>query len=204
MPNFSLGYTLAELLVTLVILGTIATFTIPKVLTAQATIRSNAMAKEAISIISGAYEAYQFSQGYSGTLPDLLKSSDLKAYINFAYEQPSNSIDYYPSATNLPCGTASSVCLKLHNGGVLYYHPLDAFCPGAINTAVKYVFDPDGSYSNSTADGPSKAVVFWLYRNGKIRTWATAEAATCYYNWQTETTATTNPLMRDPSWFHWQ
>lgn len=43
------GFTLAELLIALAILGVIATFTIPKILTTQQNSKYNAMAKEVAS-----------------------------------------------------------------------------------------------------------------------------------------------------------
>ncbi|MBL8031855.1 MAG: prepilin-type N-terminal cleavage/methylation domain-containing protein [Candidatus Doudnabacteria bacterium] len=45
------GFTLAELLIALVILGVIATFTIPKVLYANQNTKYNAIAKEAMGTI---------------------------------------------------------------------------------------------------------------------------------------------------------
>lgn len=50
------GFTLAELLIALSILGVIATFTIPKVLQSQQNGKYNTMAKEAIATISQAYQ----------------------------------------------------------------------------------------------------------------------------------------------------
>ncbi|MEB3286218.1 MAG: type II secretion system protein [Vampirovibrionales bacterium] len=53
------GFTLAELLIALVILGVIATFTIPKILTAQANAQRESVLKETIAMMSNlVYEGY--------------------------------------------------------------------------------------------------------------------------------------------------
>lgn len=54
-----LGFTLAELLISLAILGVIATFTIPKIIKAQQDAKFNAIAKEAATMVTGAYQQYQ-------------------------------------------------------------------------------------------------------------------------------------------------
>jgi prepilin-type N-terminal cleavage/methylation domain-containing protein len=53
----SLGFTLAELLIALAILGEIATFTIPKILSSQQNGTNKAKAKEAFSMVSSAYNS---------------------------------------------------------------------------------------------------------------------------------------------------
>lgn len=52
------AFTLAELLIALAILGVIATFTIPKILATQQTQQYNAIAKDDIHMIVGAYQQY--------------------------------------------------------------------------------------------------------------------------------------------------
>ena len=72
----NLGFTLAELLIALVILGVIATFTIPKVLSSQQSNQWKSQAKEVASMISGAYSVYQSenSASASTTTADLSPS----------------------------------------------------------------------------------------------------------------------------------
>ena len=53
------GFTLAELLIALAILGVIATFTIPKVLNSSSSSENSAIFKEAAGMVSGAMQAYQ-------------------------------------------------------------------------------------------------------------------------------------------------
>ena len=63
--NTSTGFTLAELLIALAILGVIATFTIPKILTSQANSQRNAIAKEVMSMISGAHQQLKSNNALS-------------------------------------------------------------------------------------------------------------------------------------------
>jgi prepilin-type N-terminal cleavage/methylation domain-containing protein len=51
-----LAFTLAELLISLLILGVIATFTIPKILSASQNNQKNAIFKESISTLAGALD----------------------------------------------------------------------------------------------------------------------------------------------------
>lgn len=67
------GFTLAELLITLGILGVVATFTIPKVLSSQANSRRIAVFKETISAFSDAY--------YMGWMQGQVSESNVATYL---------------------------------------------------------------------------------------------------------------------------
>ena len=56
------GFTLAELLIALAILGVIATFTIPKILDSGTDSKRNAIAKEIAATVSGAYQNYKITK----------------------------------------------------------------------------------------------------------------------------------------------
>lgn len=73
------GFTLAELLIALTILGIIAVFTIPKVLVAQQDAKYKAMGKEFAGMVSGAYQAYKLSNGYNATM----QVKDMTPYLNY-------------------------------------------------------------------------------------------------------------------------
>jgi prepilin-type N-terminal cleavage/methylation domain-containing protein len=189
-----LGFTLAELLIALAILGELATFTIPKILTAQQSTASRAKAKEAAGMIAAAYQLYQLNNTVTSSTTPLA----IVQYMNYVRLETNSQIDFMPGTASLNCDSGSP-CVVLHNGGWLYVQNWVSF--GGTNTtnAVEFVFDPDGIASGTTADGPSKSVQFVLYYNGALTTRAQVRPNTCDSYSCPFTAAPTI----DPSWFSW-
>lgn len=156
------GFTLAELLIALAILGVIAAFTIPKVLQSQQGQAYKAAAKEAASIISGAYQAYKLNNTASASTSFV----DMTGFINHVTVDTAGSIDSKQTDTSIACNTAGDGCLRLHNGGALYYND-NNFAGTATTNALELFFDPDGVYGGTT-DGPGKSVNFFLYFDGRL------------------------------------
>jgi prepilin-type N-terminal cleavage/methylation domain-containing protein len=188
------GFTLAELLICLTILGVIATFTIPKVLAAQQGTSWRATAKEAAAALSEAYTIYRLATPPTANT----STSDIAPYLNYVRLATSGTIDHVTGQTSLDCATAVPGCLRLHNGGTLF--------PGGSrfgNTNptnyIHFHFDPDGRYSNSTT-GPGKAISILLYYNGRVATAAERKTSDetyiggTGYNWGPDTPA---------DWFSW-
>src|SRR5262249_45092855 len=103
------GFTLAELLIALAILGVIATFTIPKVIQSQTNSRYNAEAKEAAGFVSDAYRSYQLSNGVSGSFGIF----NLTPYLNYVRIDSTTTIDDIQGNTTLTCGALFLNCLQL-------------------------------------------------------------------------------------------
>jgi prepilin-type N-terminal cleavage/methylation domain-containing protein len=188
------GFTLAELLICLMILGVVATFTIPKVLMAQQGTTWKAEAKEAAAALSEAYTIYRLRTPPTANT----STSDIAPYLNYVKLTTSGNVDHVTGQTSLDCSLAVPGCLQLHNGGVLF--------PGGSrfgNTNptnyIHFHFDPDGRYSNSTS-GPGKAVSILLYYNGRVATAAERKTSDetyiggTGYNWGPDTPA---------DWFSW-
>jgi prepilin-type N-terminal cleavage/methylation domain-containing protein len=194
------GFTLAELLIALLILGEIATFTIPKLLNSQRLSANRAKALEVVSMVSAAYQQYRFTN----TVTTNTNIGSLTPYMNYVSLDSSTQIDYHPGLAAITCGAGNFRCLKLHSGAMLGYAATDRFCSVSNRTGAVYFYvDPDGVYGGGgTADGPSKSVVFWLYPDGLIRTYGTLESGTvngeggCGFDWVANTAF-------DPSWFYW-
>ena len=152
----SKGFTLAELLIALAILGVIATFTIPKVLQATGSGQNTAIFKEAAGMVSGAMSTYQLNNSVTGAAG----TADLTEFMNYV------KIETAANLTNgVDCGGgAPIVCLTLHNGGILAYHDTNTF--GNTNTTnyINFQLDPDGT--SATAD----AVELVLFANGRLST----------------------------------
>lgn len=192
------GFTLAELLVCLVILAEIATFTIPKLLVSQQNSKSNAIAKEAAGTLSTALMQYKVAN----TLSMSTSTADLTPYLNYVAKDSTSIIDSETGGTSLDCSTAGTACYRLHNGAMLWNGSsnVDFGGTGALN-AIYFLIDPDGKYSGSTT-GPSKSLKIYIYTTGRIATWASITSNTVTHEWGSW--YTTNPdATRDPSWFSW-
>lgn len=83
------GFTLAELLIALAILGVIATFTIPKILGTQQDGRNNAIAKEIAGTMATALESLRLS----GELDQNTNIAHLTPYLNYAKIITSGTVD---------------------------------------------------------------------------------------------------------------
>ena len=186
------GFTLSELLIALVILGVIATFTIPKVFIAQQNQRFNAIGKEVAGMVSGAYMAYK-QTNVAGTATGM---QDLTPYMNYVSVNTNLILDDNQTQTFCQCTTAIP-CLVLHNGGVFRYQPGFSFNNTASTNALNFEIDPDGVYSNTT-NGPGKMLDFFIYFNGRIATYGTIAPNTC------SSGGCASPIpARDPPWFSW-
>ena len=192
------GFTLAELLIALGILGVVATFTIPKVLNAQQDSQWNSIAKETAGTLSGAYAAYR-RQNVDVTGMTL---EDLAPYLNYVKRETILSVDSYQEdpIISFDCSDAAKYCYKLHNGAILYTNGFSSYFRGmASNDAIVFFLDPDGRVTDGTADGEGKAVTFWLYTNGRITTYAGITSGTDAGT----TTGYTPDASYDPPWFSW-
>jgi len=79
------------------IIGEIATFTIPKILSSQQNTRSNAAAKEAFSMVSAAHQQL-FA---TGALTTSTYATDLTQYFNYVSVATSGTIDDRPGLTTI-------------------------------------------------------------------------------------------------------
>ncbi|MDX2085001.1 MAG: type II secretion system protein [Candidatus Melainabacteria bacterium] len=155
------GFTLAELLIALAILGVIATFTIPKVLNGSQNQAKNAICKEVAATLAGAYQAYS-----QNTTPTASTSfANLLPYINYAKVDTSTTIDDDDvPATSTTC-SATRVCYRLHNGAIIspgVVGSLPSFGGTSSLHAIFLVVDPDGQY------GGDRSATIWIYFNGRV------------------------------------
>lgn len=92
--------------------------------------------------------------------------------MNFVSVQTSGLVDAQVGGSSYDCGGANQKCLRLHNGSTLFYNAgiihFDALNP---TDAIWFGFDPDNSYSGTTADNPGKSVILFVYVNGRVVNW---------------------------------
>ena len=195
--KFHAGFTLAELLICLVILGEIATFTIPKIVTSQQNNSYNAKAKEAIATIAAIYSSYTVKNGYSANLG----IGDLTPYMNYIAVDSVSVIDSYygDGGVTLNCNSDSGGCLKLHNGAYIKYWSAATFGGTATNNGIPIVLDPDGKVTDGTSTGSGKSIYLFLYYNGRVVDLGNLVPNT---SWSTNSNWQANPA-QVPPWFSW-
>lgn len=187
------GFTLAELLISLAILGVIAAFTIPKILVAQQNSQYTAQAKEAASMIGSAYEIYK----QRGNVPTTNTSAgDLTPYMNYVAADSSSTIDLFYNGTTRACNGGYD-CVRLHNGGMLLWASA-GFMGTASTNAIYFYYDPDGRVTDGTTNGPGKGLCLWLYYTGRVTSYSNLSAGTVYGGGTVGPNATA-----DPPWFQW-
>ncbi len=185
------GFTLAEVLIALAILGVIATFTLPKIIYTSQDEKYNAIAKEVGGIITTAYQQHQ----NSGLVTTATKSPDLIPYLNYVKYDTSSTLDDTFTVGTLTC-TSLEPCVRFHNGALLFFRRYSFSGTNTTNN-IWFALDPDGKVTDGTTNGPGKAVWFALYYNGSLKTFNSLAPNTVCSG------GTWNPSSIDPPWFHW-
>jgi len=188
------GFTLAELLIAVVILGIIATFTIPKVLVSKQKQDWIAGAKETAGTLSSAYQLYQQNH----TVTAATGPNDLMPYINYVKLETATLIDHSYGNLSIDCSSAGLNCYRLHNGAILNYNTANRFGTLDNNHFIYWEYDPDGKYSGTT-NGPGKCAVFELFYNGRLI--EAEETSTSYFTNYGAGDSTWPAVTSD--WFSW-
>ncbi len=158
------GFTLAELLIALAILGLIATFTIPNLLNTQQSGKFNAITKEAASMISQAHAQLQAQ----GKLTPNTPSSALTTSFNYVNVDTSGTLIDDISGNGSKTCNATTPCFRLHNGATLMNIAAETYTTNGSNM-LNFFVDPDGVYSGTT-NGSGKSVNLYLLYNGRLTT----------------------------------
>ena len=183
MKSFT-GFTLAELLIALLIIAEIATFTIPKVLSSTANGQNKSVAKETAGMISGAFSTYQLKN----TMSSSVKGSDLTQYMNYIKV---DTVTAYGATSGTALQQCSAVlpCLTLHTGGVLQYDTVMTFGGTTTTNAVYFNLDPDGN-------GSQGRITFVQFYGGRLSSGGIAGTAT-------PSGGTITREATDPNYFAW-
>jgi prepilin-type N-terminal cleavage/methylation domain-containing protein len=157
------GFTLAELVIAMGLLGVIATFTISKVLVTSQTQRFNAVAKEAVAMVSVAFQQYKMNNSISTST----SLDDLVPYFNYIRKPTSGNIDDVWTYGNVNCSWVA--CYQLASGAIVWWYTNSTATFSGVSSihAVRLHVDPDG-VANASSTGPGKSAQFLLYANGRI------------------------------------
>jgi len=173
------------------ILGEIATFSIPKIIYAQQNSQYNAIAKEGIGTVMGAYQKVQLAGNLSGSTT----IGDLTPYMNYISTSTSLVVDDIQTNGSFAC-SSTYPCIIFHNGSTLHYSGA-SFGGTSTTNANWFHIDPNGAYSGTT-NGPDKAVGLFLYYNGRI----TDEGNILTGTTNSSSSYTANST-KVPPWFSW-
>ncbi len=188
-----LGFTLAELLISLALVGVIATFIIPKIVSNSTQTSYKSMAKEVASMVASAFQQYQQQNTVSGSF----KIANLTPYMNYVVVYTGGSVDLAYTNGTIVCNGAAAGCLKMHNGSIFGYYPNETFTGTAANNAVWFWIDPDAA-PDGTTNGPAKSMWFMLTASGRITDIGSLAPGT------TSSSGTFGPTPnRVPPWFDW-
>lgn len=187
------GFTLAELLISLAILGVIATFTIPKILVSQQNSQYNAMSKEVIASIAEAYQQHKLA----GLLTTSTKPSDFSQYMNYLSLDTTTTIDDGIGAGAQTCNATTNKCIRLANGGLLYFADWASFSGSSNLSAAQFSFDPNGKLDPIGSPQKGNLWIF-VYYNGKVTIYGNLDPGTL----STDTVRNPDPS-RTPPWFSW-
>lgn len=193
------GFTLAELLIALAILGVIATFTIPKIISTQQNRQSNTAAKEVASVVSAAYDMYK--RDLAGPVSSGTTLEVLKPYINYIGQDTSALLQDHPGASNVVwnCAAGNMTCLKMASGGTLFWFNTQSFNGTANTNGLTFYFDPDSANVGSiTTTNPGVSICFILYYNGRVVDRNNALAGSSNSFWSFGPGSGFNP-----TWFSW-
>ncbi len=199
MRKRALGFTLAELLAALAILGVIATFTIPKVLNASQSSQNKSIAKEAATTMVAAYNAYVLNNSVTSST----KVADFTSYINYIRFDASGTtlVDNVYGGTGSDTCEASDPCIFLASGASIRYDLSETFSGTAANNCIWFTVDPNGRYDGNgatEAEGPN-SIAFAIIPSGRMMTYGELNPSPCT---SANGAIAANPS-RDPPWFGW-
>ena len=108
------------------------------------------------------------------------------------------SIDSQNGQGSWNCGFGGNlICLRLHNGGVIFYDSTETYGGTADTNAISFMVDPDGTYCGGDWCA-GKGVWFWVYANGRIVT-----SETLLPNTANSNGAHSQHWAEDSPWFSW-
>lgn len=191
------GFTLSELLISLAILGLIATFSIPKVLNAVGANSTRAIAKEFAGTLSESYDAYKANN--NGSTATTITGQLLINYINFVSAVTSGTA----TMTGITC-SGTSPCYTMANGSAFQVTLADDFGPYTAQVAdstgvIVFLLDPDGAGANTP-------VTFAIGYDGRLMdgsTLATATTPFTFYDQTNNNSVAGLTPAANPTWFAW-
>ena len=186
------GFSLTEVLIALGLMGVLAAFTIPKVLSSMNSNAYNAKAKEVVVMVQTAYSNYQEENVPTATT----FADNLTPFMNYVKRVTNTTIDAVPGSATINCANAWERCYLMKNGSTLRMLA-DGFGGTETTNALEFNIDPDSKVTGSQS---GQSVGFTLYYDGIVRVCNNRRTPTY--------TQFAGPYGSDPncqpSWFSWE
>ncbi|MCX5921513.1 MAG: prepilin-type N-terminal cleavage/methylation domain-containing protein [Candidatus Melainabacteria bacterium] len=167
--SFNTGFTLTELLVGLGILGLIAAFAVPKVLTASGAALANAKVHKAAQAVVNGYEKWTQENGKN----DTITLDQIMTMVQHNGRLTTGIMDDHPNSTDVFNCATNTTCYKMPDGAIIFFYTADGTFVGTSNNdAIHFLVDPDGrntGVSSLSTSETGASVGFALYYNGRIR-----------------------------------
>ncbi len=195
------GFSLVELLIALGILGVLATFIIPGILTPQ--VDYTARAKSVALMVNTAYEQYKAANG--GIIPRTTRMTDLMPYMQYTTQEATAYVDGYrndPYTSGYACSASGNVvCLRMANGGILFFNRNYYMGGTTAANVVWYMYDQDGKYTSGTSKlNPSLSM--FLTAEGKQYSYGNLpQTVVTWFAEPNNTISYTAASTKDPLWF---
>jgi prepilin-type N-terminal cleavage/methylation domain-containing protein len=197
------AFTLAELIIALIIVGIIATLTVAGVNKSPSNKKALAATQAAAMEVQSAYTRYLLDY-------ELMPEATFATFLPYlaSRTQPyTGTLNSDANGGSLTCGSGDFACAKLSNGAVIAYKTnlqfAQASASSTVDRCIPVIIDPDGKFVDSYK---SFAVYLVMEYGGRLETTYEMPVATC--NSYNITTAADVPINGDsiplPDWWSWQ
>jgi prepilin-type N-terminal cleavage/methylation domain-containing protein len=203
------GFSIAEVLICVALIGILAAFTVPPILkgtNTDQTSKYNAMVKGVAVMISTAYERYKAANG--GAVPTTMTADNLMPYMSYSSNMASTQqLDTHAGDGGIASnctpsnGNQPGNCYGLHNGGALWSDTNSNFGGSTTLNVIYFRFDPNAKYDGVVNDAPGMAIQLALYYDGYVKTRGTLRTNSTYYSFSSGTQVENSVGNEDPGWF---
>lgn len=163
--SFKSGFTLSEALVSIALLGVLASLLIPAMSTNVGKEKLMGVGKQTATEIGRAYAIYsknQFPTEETTSAEIMDNVGYVRKILDGSQSVQLSGLEDRAATETYTCSEETQ-CLLLQNGGILMYSPEATFGATLSNAAMRFLLDPDGS-------GPHTGIVFLLYFRGRVST----------------------------------
>lgn len=167
------GISLAEIIITLVVLAVISALAIPKVMESHKVHQNKKAVQAAVMAISNAYSRYKLDQDPTADF----NPTDLVPYLNYVRLQTTGALDNKGGNLGKFDCEALAPCMVMHNGSSIWLYQGNGTTWGtkfggtAANYYTDFYMDPDGDLQHeTTTTGLGKSFAIGLYYDGRVKT----------------------------------